>query len=830
MMSQGLVHLMSERLPESTPLRSTGSGGSLPPYREGGSRNAARLERGTDFIQLLMLLRRRIGLVAGIATLIVFIVALFIVRERPVYRSTATLRLAYPRRALTVGVEDLPAAKNQGSDPLLSLIELLRGRAIVGAVVDSLALRLQPLGSWFGGHSRIVRAALRDVRVGRGAQEDTLHLTFGADRVTARGLQGEARSPYGSPLAVGSVQFTIPSHPGVAAGALVVRSREEVIDDVLKILAVLRRKSTDIVDVTYSDPDPLLAQRVANLLVRVFQTQDAGSAQEQAHGRAEFLAAQLGATDSEITVAQAELSAFRRQRLLGSSGDKLAAEQARLTALDTRLEELEAERSVYASFLTKFNTSNDSLRLEVSRDLSYTPELAADPVVSRMSQQVLVYQTRLDSLTTGPLPAASTNPDVLGLKALIRSTQEELVRAVRAHLTSIGAQSHALAALRSRTGASFQPLPATEAEGVRLERLVEDLRSAGDRIRQDYKNARMAEAISAGDAQVIDWAPLPYQAAGIPRWAKLGLGLLLGLLLGCGAAGLAESGNTSIVRPEELERALNVRDLGVIPPLSEPSANGHARPWPAFPFFKPARRWPEGGNRLGAEAFRLVYSGLTFGWGEGRRTILVTSAAPREGKTLIAANLGVTFAREGVRVLLVDCDLRRPRLHRLFGVPAAPGLIELLKADGATLAQSPDAPLRVAEATVVQSIPGIRHTERAGLSLLPCGALAPHAHELLKPQQLRRLLNDLSSQFDVIILDTPPVLVSADAALLAPLADGAILVVRAGQTDRASAERACQYLIAAGAHFLGALLNDPAGELARYGKYYYPYDYFTPSP
>src|SRR5881396_3047499 len=152
MMSQGLVHLMSERLPESTPLRSTGSGGSLPPYREG-----ARLETGTDFMQLLMLLRRRIGLVAGIAALIVFVVALFIVRERPVYRSTATLRLAYPRRALTVGVEDLPAAKNQGSDPLLSLIELLRGRAIVGAVVDSLALRLQPLGSWFGGHSRIVR-------------------------------------------------------------------------------------------------------------------------------------------------------------------------------------------------------------------------------------------------------------------------------------------------------------------------------------------------------------------------------------------------------------------------------------------------------------------------------------------------------------------------------------------------------------------------------------------------------------------------------------------------------------------------------------------------
>src|SRR5437588_2123040 len=424
---------MSELLPGSTPPRFTGSPGSLPPYRDGGGRSADSSDRGTDLKPLPMLLRRRMGLVGGVAALTVFGVALFVLLERPLYRATATVRLAYPRRALTVGVEDLPAAKEQGSDPLLSLIELVRGREIVGAVVDSLGLRLQPRGSWFGASSRIVRAALRDVRVNPGAREDTLRLTFYADSIVARGLQRKAAAPYGRPLAVGSVQFTIPFHPGVAAGTLVVRAREEVIDDVLKILAVVRRKSTDIVDVTYSDADPFLAQRVANQLVRVFQARDAGSAQEQARRRAEFLAAQLRATDSAMTVAQAQLSAFRRLRLLGSSGDRLAAEQARLTAL-------------------------------------------------------------------------------------IQSTQEQLVRAVRAHLTSIAAQSRALAALRSRTGASFHPLPATEAEAMRLERLVENLRGTGDRIRQEHENARMAEAISAGDAQVIDWAPLPYKAAGIPPW------------------------------------------------------------------------------------------------------------------------------------------------------------------------------------------------------------------------------------------------------------------------------------------------------------------------
>ena len=202
----------------------------------------------------------------------------------------------------------------------------------------------------------------------------------------------------------------------------------------------------------------------------------------------------------------------------------------------------------------------------------------------------------------------------------------------------------------------------------------------------------------------------------------------------------------------------------------------------------------------------------------------MTSCGPQEGKTLIVANLAVTFARKGARVLLIDCDLRRPRLHKVFGVSRDPGLIELLS-DGATHAQSFDAPLRVGEAVVAQPIPGILPTQVAGLSLLPCGALPPDRSEPLQPLRLRSLLNELSGQFNVIILDTPPVLVSADAALLGPLTDGAILVVQAGQTDRASAERACQYLIGAGTHLLGAVLNDPAGELARYDKLYYSYGY-----
>src|SRR2546429_3100272 len=131
MSSQRGAQLMSELLPEPTPLRLTGPPGSLRPSRDGGGRSADSAEIRTDFKQLLMLLRRRIGLVAGIAALIVFVVALYVVLERPVYRSTATVRPAYPPRALTGGVGD-PPAKEQRSHPLRSLIALVPRRRVIG--------------------------------------------------------------------------------------------------------------------------------------------------------------------------------------------------------------------------------------------------------------------------------------------------------------------------------------------------------------------------------------------------------------------------------------------------------------------------------------------------------------------------------------------------------------------------------------------------------------------------------------------------------------------------------------------------------------------------
>lgn len=190
-----------------------------------------------------------------------------------------------------------------------------------------------------------------------------------------------------------------------------------------------------------------------------------------------------------------------------------------------------------------------------------------------------------------------------------------------------------------------------------------------------------------------------------------------------------------------------------------------------------------------AEAYRTLRTNLRFSsLDRDVRSVLVTSAGPGEGKTTVAANLGVALAESGKRVLLVDCDLRKPGLHALFGLPLAPGLSNALADD------LPDPPLRA--------------TSQPGLSVLTAGDPPPNPAEFIASARLAHLLNRLRSTVDLLVLDSPPVSVVADAAVLAPAVDGVILVVSAGRTKRELAQRAKQQLETVGARLLGAVLNN----------------------
>lgn len=805
-------------------LGSRGPNGSSAPARIGSTPDPG-LTEGVSPGQVVRAIRGNRPLFLFVAGLTLALAGFIVLGAAPDYSARAVIRMASERRTLTNGVEDAPQALDRPVDPLLSAVQILTSRTLVGSVVDSLGLRLKPVTtfSWnaplFGRGMPV--EAISSATVDSSAPVDTLLLRFSPAGVTGRSRRHHGIASYGSPLRVGPVSLVIPAAPPVQYALYAVEARDVTIDQVLRQLKVTARPGTDVIDVKFIDPNPLLAQQFANRLVQSFRASNGHSAQELARRRREFLGDQLRVTDSLLLQAEAELSQFRSRQQMASSRDNLSAEQASAATLQAQWEQLRADRRVFGTLLERVKSAAPDAREDGFRALAYAPEVAADPILAALQQRVIDYRARLDSLTTGPWRSLTTNPDVVQLSNLLQSAREELVQAVQARLTSVDARIAVLSAQKTRGEQSMQSLPAQQALESSLDRRVEVLRSTADALRQEYQKARISEALGAADMEILDFAPLPYRKTGVPRPVGLAFGLLLGLIFGGAAAVIAEATNRSLRRPEELNGVLGTAELGIIPRISQ-LGTGTGSPRRLSPgggsnelvFGSPGALTPE------AEAFRMLRIGLAFSWGDRPCTLVVTSAAPREGKTLIATNLAATFARGGAQVLLVDCDIHRPRLHRVFEVPRAPGLMDLLRMDGTRIHQE-----TFRRAALNQRLTAVRRTSIDRLSLLPCGANAQITPELLEPASLQGLLHQLKQDYDVIVLDTPPVLVSADAATLAASADGVIMVVRAGQTDRGAADLARQRVSLAGGRILGAVLNDPDGQLAGSDKLYYAYDY-----
>jgi capsular exopolysaccharide synthesis family protein len=191
------------------------------------------------------------------------------------------------------------------------------------------------------------------------------------------------------------------------------------------------------------------------------------------------------------------------------------------------------------------------------------------------------------------------------------------------------------------------------------------------------------------------------------------------------------------------------------------------------------------------------------------RTILVTSSGPQEGKTTTAVSLAITMAGSGNRVLLVDADMRRPRIHRTFGLSTSQGLSSLILGEG-----------RLDDVVVQSAIPN--------LFVLPCGPVPPNPAELLHASSFARLIGEMASRFDRIIIDSPPVGVVADAIVIATNVDGTLMVLKAGHTARDIAAHAVRQLRDVNAPIFGAVLNHLDLTSQRYGQYgyYYRYGYY----
>jgi succinoglycan biosynthesis transport protein ExoP len=307
------------------------------------------------------------------------------------------------------------------------------------------------------------------------------------------------------------------------------------------------------------------------------------------------------------------------------------------------------------------------------------------------------------------------------------------------------------------------------------------------------------ETPNVDTAVVVDRAPLP--AAPTPQRTPqvLLFALVAALTIGLGLAFLLEYVDYTFKTPEELDAAYGQPAIGVIGVIDE--ARRGARQAKILTLTQP--RSPV------AEAFRSLRTNIEFASPDEEITsLLITSAGPAEGKTVTAANLAVSLAQGGSKVILADTDLRKPRLHRLFHVPKEPGFSNLV----------------IDPAHNIEAF--LHSTEQENLWILPCGTLPPNPAELLGSPRAAQVMRELEALADIVVYDSPPAATVTDAVVMAARVNGVLQVIKAGSTRRDMVLRGRDVLAKVDAHILGPVLNQVRLSDLGYYSYYYYYGYY----
>jgi succinoglycan biosynthesis transport protein ExoP len=574
---------------------------------------------------------------------------------------------------------------------------------------------------------------------------------------------------------------------------------QALVDPFLARLSVTLVPDSRVVAIGFESQDPQLAARAANALANRFIERERESKFQAAAQAAEFYNKQLAAQRDQVSAAEQALQSYRasrdalslseRQNVVGQTMLDLNASVTRATTerlqKETQYQQIQSIRSDMAALeshpLIAVNSFVQSLKTQASE----------------LNRQDAQLAERL-----GP-----KHPDRVQIAAALESVQsrlraeiEKVVNGIEADYKSAAAQEASVTQALNRQKGQALELDRKGVEYAALEREAVSARGVYDALLQQTKEATIQSSLDRGTIRVVD----PAEPPGAPIRPRQGQGLAAAALLGLiGAAGGAfgrEYMRRRIHSPADLERRLGLPLLAMVPPAGKDEADTIS-----------------GLSPLPAEAFRRLRANVMLACGDADQpgnVLVVSSAAPGEGKSFVSSHLALALAAVDQRVALIDADLRRPRLHTMFDRQRAPGLSDVLLGRRST-----------AEV--------LRPVGAQGLVLVPSGLPTAKAAELLSYQAFRTFIEGLRSDFDWIVIDSPPVMAVADAAVLSRDATAVLFVTSAEHTSLEAAEVALNELGAAGARLLGAVLNRAplTREAFYYSRYYRPeYDaYLTPS-
>ncbi len=575
-------------------------------------------------------------------------------------------------------------------------------------------------------------------------------------------------------------------------------------EELRKRLQVMPVKESRLVDLAYDDADPDRARRVLETLVEKFLSNNVENALTSTATALDWLSRQLETLREELHESEAALHAYKTDKQISSIG---IDEQA--TILRKEVEQLSFSRTSARSEIQKARSHVAQLR-QIDSDHPETIPLMSDFGASALRELHMAHLEAIrvrESLTGSG--KGEQHPEVLAATSQVRSTKEALrieldrvKKGAEADLAALEQEESGLSNLLKEREKAALDLNLMQIEYGRLKRTQVNNEKLYNLVLERSKEANLTRMLEVNNIHMVD-APITRDDPVRPRVAlSAALGAALGLGLGIGLAFWRERSDLTLKTVADIENNLHLTPLGVVPRLDSPGKKTRRRQLSTVtPDFFKETTGPV------AEAIRAIRTNLLFmSPDKPFKTLVTTSAGPAEGKTTVSCCLGIAMAQAGLRVLLVDADMRRPRLAELFhredsgGGALSTGLLD--------------------PSTVLPELLG---TDIPNLSMLPAGPIPPNPSELLQGANFNRLKARLSSAYDVVLFDSPPLLVT-DAAILSTHVDGCILVVRADSTEIAAASRASRALVDVGGRIAGVVLNAVQRGSNGYG-YGYGYGY-----
>jgi polysaccharide biosynthesis transport protein len=570
-------------------------------------------------------------------------------------------------------------------------------------------------------------------------------------------------------------------------------------------------KESRLAIVRYDDADPQRAQKVLSTLLDLYIEHNMDDALDSTNSAVEWLRSQLDKLKNDLESNEMALHDYKlNKNILSVQYDdqsNMLREEIKqindtLTGVHTKRVELTARR-------------NELMKVS-DEDPSILPatELLQSSVLSQLRQNfVQAVRDRDGLLGSGK---GTNHPEVLSASARVDASRSALLSevknikgAVERDLAVVNAQAAGLSGLFEKAKTQALDLNLLEIEYNRLKRSKENTEKLYELVLERTKESDLTRMLRVNNLRILD-RPLAPKTPVRPRVPiNIAIGIIVGLLLGASAAVGRALMDRTIKTPDDVDRELGLPFLGLVPEIDDgagkPSYYGrrkrsrHLKNTGTQELM--VHEHPSSGI---AEASRAIRTNLMFSSPDHPyKTLLVTSAGPSEGKTTVACCIAIAMAQAGQKVCIIDCDLRRPRLHRIFGKSSDVGVTTSLLAGDLNEGALP--------------------TDVPNLSVIPAGPLPPNPAEIVQSDRFRVALARLGERFDRIVIDSPPLIPVTDATILSTIVDGTVVVIKGFVTKKDFARQAVRSLQDVGAKVAGVILNAVNLDRHEYKYYYYYY-------